>query len=303
MSSVPPNDNKAGNPDDRKRKNDDVDTPDGHKKHQVIPTDDSPFGKVGEFKLVDSDDESEASEDDGDKARFIIIKPEGNNVMHGFVMYLEGYGDKYLGNIMFGKGKNDNNFKKATKVVRRVIHPLGEDGQELKNPREFPYRGVIVLAKPGTTVSPQDCVSWYNNMFIGPFKALTGGQLAGDKYPVPEVTTNIRTNWTSTVPIEHMDQVLRHYAMIINEDKKVGAKDRSPMLNVTTYIKKGSSQLYSIFPEGGLTRKLVRTYNIAQKHMTKLDIDILAAAKKAKGTETENNSDNKDNGDSNGQDV
>ena len=279
MSSTTPNDDQ--NNSKCKADGEHPEDPNSNKKN-IIPSDESPFGKTGNFKLVDSDEESDSEDDSGEKARFIIIKPNGKKVMHGFVMYMEGYSDKHLGNIMFGKGKNDNNFKKALKLVRRVVHPLGVDGKELKNPREFPYRGIIVLAKPGTVITPEDCVNWYNNAFIGPFKKMTAGLLAGDKYPVPELTTNIRTNWTSAVPIAHMDFVLRHYSFMINEDKPIGTSGRSALFNVTNYIKDGKDQLYSIFPEGSLTKKLVRTYNIAQKHMSKLDVDTLAAAAKLK---------------------
>lgn len=144
----------------------------------VIEDSESPFGnKKKKFTLVDSDDDADnasTASENRPSAYFVKIQPHGEDGINGFIMYMDGFADKKLGDLMFDttKSKNISNFKEHIGCCQRVFFPHDDDGNLILNVNGHKYRAIAVLTKPGTPITDDMCLTWYNEDFLPAFQEM-----------------------------------------------------------------------------------------------------------------------------------
>jgi hypothetical protein len=192
-------------------------------------------------------------------ARIIRVVTNTNGRINGFVIYLEGYADRWIGKILSKRNKN-NVYKRfldhvgppagciCTVLLPNPNPPAKPKRSERKTLKNWPVKA-MAFVYPGTTQpTDKDVEDWYTSIFYPAFHTVLEDELQENQWPhLPEGETKLVTSWLQVLPKEDFDWVYLKHADL----NQTG-------MGQFKWISQKKEHLYSVYPVGEVPMKILK---------------------------------------------
>lgn len=224
------------------------------------------------FSLSDSDEEDDTApsaarrKTDPSRPHYQVILVDTPKVK-GFVFYVVGYADAYIGKIMYERNKEKSykkflNFQEIAVWRSFEVLEQGSGTEVRKNYKNWPYRGVAVICPQGQEFSKQWVNDWINNTWAPAFKTLFDGQLRDDAWPtLDEDAYETVNHWVDVISPSDFNFVYNHYQQLYLVKERMGQ-----------WLKSSADNLYSVYVPGCVPKKIWKSYNIPRNILDPLDV-------------------------------
>ena len=195
-------------------------------------------------------------------ARIIRVCTNTEGGMNGFVIYLEGWNDKVLGDIIITRSTNSANMRFLKCVgppAFRMCHVLLPNPPEddpnscRKNDKKYPYKALAFVSVAGHMPTDDEVKTWYNESFYPAYVKLNEETIRDSQWPhLPEGETEVYSNWRSVLRQEDFNWVYLAHA------EQNGTKSGQ-----NKWLIKKKAHLYSVYAPGKVPMKLLKQVNKA----------------------------------------
>jgi hypothetical protein len=193
-------------------------------------------------------------------ARIIRVCTNTEGGMNGFVIYLEGWNDKVLGDIIITRSTNSANMRFLKCVgppAFRMCHvllpnpPEDDPNRCRKNDKKYPYKALAFVSVAGHMPTDDEVKTWYNESFYPAYVKLNEDTIRDSQWPhLPEGETEVYSNWRSVLRQEDFNWVYLAHAE--QNDTKSGQNK---------WLIKKKAHLYSVYAPGKVPMKLLKQVN------------------------------------------
>ena len=193
-------------------------------------------------------------------ARIIRVCTNTEGGMNGFVIYLEGWNDKVLGDIIITRSTNSANMRFLKCVgppAFRMCHvllpnpPEDDPNRCRKNDKKYPYKALAFVSVTGHMPTDDEVKTWYNESFYPAYVKLNEDTIRDSQWPhLPEGETEVYSNWRSVLRQEDFNWVYLAHA------EQNGTKSGQ-----NKWLIKKKAHLYSVYAPGKVPMKLLKQVN------------------------------------------